>query len=146
MISGIRPIALKYVFLFFLISVGTYGAYADEKRGKIVDIMIRLPGTNWEMTSILVNTTNDNTKTADTIININSASLYPAFRNVSRGFNTGDEILFDDDGIIYRDVFNMYEVSFRNILALNNISILRYFPEYEFEFPFAVARDSFGQR
>ena len=138
---GIRQNNLKYIFLILLFSFLINDAAADEKQGKIVDIIIRLPGTNWEMTSILVDTVDDNAKAADTIININSASLYPAFRNFVKGFKIADEILFNDDGIFYSDVFNMYEVSFRNILAKNNISILSYFPEYEFEFPFAAARD-----
>ena len=141
-LNRIRLNFFKYCFVSLLLLYGINNAPADEKIGKIVDIIIRLPETNWEMTSILINTTDKNTDIADTIININSASLYPAFRNIARDFKTGDEILFDDDGIFYSDVFNMHEVLFRNILAKNNISILHYFPEYyEFEFPFAVERD-----
>ena len=128
-----------FLLLFAAFAVCETAAY--ERQGKIVDVMIRLPGTNWEMTSLLINTAKGNSNAADTIININSASLYPAFRNIARSFKRGDEILFDDDGIFFSEAFTMHEVPFRNILAKNNISILHYFPEYEFEFPFAAIRD-----
>lgn len=131
---------IKYTFLLLLL-YGINEAVADEKHGKIVDIIIRLPETNWELTSILINTTGENTNTADTVININSSTLYPFLRRIAAVFKTGDEILFDDNGMIYSDVYNMHKVSYRNILAKNNISILHYFPEYEFEFPLAVIRD-----
>ena len=129
-----------------LISLGLTEAAADERHGKIADIVIRLPGTNWEMTSVLLNTSGGNTNAADIIININSASLYPAFRNIVRTFKIGDEVIFDDDGMFYSEVFAMYEVSFRNILAKNNASILHYFPEYEYEFPFAAERDKLQRK
>ena len=134
-----NKIAIFAYILFLSICVNKINA--DEIKGKIIDIIVRLPDTYWETTSIFINTVNDNTDNADVIMNINTATYIPAYQNIARSFKTNDEILFDDEGIFFSDVFNMHEVSFKNVIAKNNISILNYFPEYEFEFPFAAARD-----
>jgi len=121
--------------LLFIINI----LYADEKHGKIIDIIVRLPETNWELTTIYINT-NGNKYSADTVININSSTLYPFLRYIAMFFKIEDELIFDDNEMIYNDVYNMNEISYRNILAKNNVSILSYFPEYEYEFHFAARK------